>query len=487
MNNASDHQTTDKRQHRIMNIGFASLSRDEALVQVESMLDSTINNSVYFLNTHCVNVSCDDFHYRTALHNADLVLPDGVGIELACRLQKVPYKANLNGTDLFPHLCQLFDRKKTKVFLLGAEGTTADKVAGWMRENYQHLEVVGTHHGHFDNDEAVIEKINTSGAEVLFVAMGVPRQELWIEKHRAALATKVNFAVGGLFEFYSNNIPRAPKSLRKLKLEWGWRLLQEPKRMWKRYLIGNLVYLQRIFFASMVTNLSPQRSQADARVIPKGINFQAYIASKKQYFRNRFDTVTRRLFDLTVSSLALMVMLPFLPVVAALIKIDSKGPVFFAQKRIGAHGKTFYMYKLRSMYQDAEARLAEVMHLNEKSDGIMFKVKNDPRITPLGRILRKFSIDELPQFWNVFKGDMSIVGPRPPLHREVKQYLLPYLDRLSVKPGLTSDWVLQGRNALSFEEQAVLDIDYTFSTSVFNDIKILLKTIPVVLTGKGAS
>ena len=174
------------------------------------------------------------------------------------------------------------------------------------------------------------------------------------------------------------------------------------------------------------------------------------------------------------------------PFIAIAIKLDSKGPVVFKQTRIGRNGRRFYMYKFRSMYLDAEERKAELLEKNEV-DGLMFKMENDPRITKVGKFLRKTSLDELPQFYNVLKGDMSLVGTRPPTVDEFEQYNLRYRRRLSITPGLTGMWQVSGRSDIKdFEEVVKLDLQYIDNWSLSLDIKILLQTVGVVLFGRGS-
>lgn len=187
----------------------------------------------------------------------------------------------------------------------------------------------------------------------------------------------------------------------------------------------------------------------------------------------------KRIFDVVASLAGLIVLSPVLLVVALIIKLDSKGPVLFAQERHGLKGRVFEMYKFRSMVSDAEKKLKELEKMNEIS-GHMFKIKDDPRITKIGKIIRKTSIDELPQLINVLKGDMSIVGPRPPIVREVVKYDSWHKLRLSVKPGLTGLWQVSGRNALGFEEMVRLDLKYIRERGFWYDIKMILKTIPVL-------
>jgi exopolysaccharide biosynthesis polyprenyl glycosylphosphotransferase len=193
----------------------------------------------------------------------------------------------------------------------------------------------------------------------------------------------------------------------------------------------------------------------------------------------------KRIMDVVVSTTLLIALFPLMILLALLIKLTSKGPIIYRQVRCGLYGRKFVLHKFRSMRQGAEDVLWEIRHLNEM-DGPVFKMRNDPRVTPLGRFLRKSSMDELPQFWNVLKGDMSLVGPRAPLPEEVKEYTRWQRRRLSVKPGITCLWQVSGRNEIDFHEWMKLDLHYIDNWSLLLDIKILLRTFPVVLLGKGA-
>ena len=197
--------------------------------------------------------------------------------------------------------------------------------------------------------------------------------------------------------------------------------------------------------------------------------------------------VVKRLLDLTVSAIVLTLLLPLLGAVALLIKITSPGPALFTQKRLGLNKRHFNIYKFRTMLPDAEQRLHEIEHLNEVS-GPVFKIKKDPRITPLGRILRRTSIDELPQLFNVLLGDMSLVGPRPLPVRDYEGFSEDWQRRrFSVKPGITCLWQVGGRSAIPFEKWMELDLQYIDKWSLWLDLQILLRTIPVVLRGSGAA
>lgn len=194
----------------------------------------------------------------------------------------------------------------------------------------------------------------------------------------------------------------------------------------------------------------------------------------------------KRIIDIVGSLIGLIILSPLLVIVGILIKIESKGPIIFAQDRIGKNGKIFRMYKLRSMVKNAEELKKKLMAENEMS-GPMFKIKDDPRITKIGKFIRKTSIDELPQLLNVLKGDMSLVGPRPSLPNEVLEFE-PWMNkRLAVKPGLTCYWQVMGRNNIDFQHWMLLDIKYVETRSIVVDIKLIIKTFFVLFGDKNAS
>lgn len=194
----------------------------------------------------------------------------------------------------------------------------------------------------------------------------------------------------------------------------------------------------------------------------------------------------KRLIDIFGSIIGLILLSPIFLIVAILIKVeDPKGPVFFKQVRVGKDETEFHMYKFRSMVSNAEEQLKELLTLNEVS-GAMFKMKNDPRITKIGKFIRRTSIDELPQLWNVLIGNMSLVGPRPPLIREVNEYSNFDKQRLLVTPGCTGLWQVSGRSNLNFYQMVKLDIEYISNRTIWNDIKIIIKTILMLINSKGA-
>jgi exopolysaccharide biosynthesis polyprenyl glycosylphosphotransferase len=196
--------------------------------------------------------------------------------------------------------------------------------------------------------------------------------------------------------------------------------------------------------------------------------------------------LAKRAFDMGASLTFLVAFSPLYLFVALLVKLEDGGPVFFTQRRVGQFGREFKFYKFRSMCVDAEARLKEVLARNRHHDGVTFKMKNDPRLTRIGKWLRRFSLDELPQFFNVLIGDMSIVGPRPPVPREVALYSLDDRRRLAVKPGITCLWQIGGRSEIDFSGQVKLDVQYIEDQNLWTDIAIVAKTVPAVLSGRGA-
>ena len=214
---------------------------------------------------------------------------------------------------------------------------------------------------------------------------------------------------------------------------------------------------------------------------------RARVAARRWQLATRSRAVIKRTLDIAVVLPACLLLLPLFAFVALAIRLHDGGPVLFWQKRVGQGGREFPFPKFRSMCVDAEAVRARIEAQNQHgADGVTFKMKRDPRITPIGRFIRRFSIDELPQLWCVLRGDMTLVGPRPPIPSEVARYGLLDRHRLSVKPGLTCIWQVSGRSEIPFEQQVQLDIEYIRRRSTGTDLKLLAQTVPAVVRGKGA-
>ncbi|MFT5175736.1 MAG: exopolysaccharide biosynthesis WecB/TagA/CpsF family protein [Gammaproteobacteria bacterium] len=436
-----------------------------------------------FVNAHCINTACRHPRYRRALQRSDRLLPDGSGVKLALRLQGKVLTENLNGTDLFPHLCRAAAEHGLSMYLLGAGPGIAEQAAANMIRRFPHLRIAGTRDGYFRDEQhaEVIAIINASGADVLLVAMGVPRQELWLAQHRDVLQSTINIGVGGLFDFYAERISRAPSWLRRLGMEWTWRLLQEPSRMWRRYVLGNPEFVLRALFDAVHI----RRAQDLAHMLPQS-HVKAFGRRFHWWLSTHTTPLGQRLLDITATSAALLMAAPLMAMAAVAIRVESPGPVFFSQQRVGLGGTPFKMWKFRSMRSDAEASQSALVQRNEMTGGVLFKLKHDPRITRVGRFIRRFSIDELPQLWNVLCGDMALVGPRPALPGEVAQYPLAARQRLAVRPGITCIWQVRGRSNIPFEGQVAMDLEYIHKATLTTDFRLLLQTIPAILRGDGA-
>lgn len=227
---------------------------------------------------------------------------------------------------------------------------------------------------------------------------------------------------------------------------------------------------------------NPRGNEAEV-ILEAGI-YESNLAEQRN--KDQLYIVMKRITDIGGSLFGLFILFPLFVLIAIIIKIeDPKGPIFFKQLRVGKHEKTFYMYKFRSMVYNAEEMLDQLLSQNEVS-GAMFKMKNDPRVTKIGRFIRKTSLDELPQLWNVLKGEMSMVGPRPPLPREVAEYSQYDKQRLRVTPGCTGLWQVSGRNSVGFEEMVELDLEYIRNQRYWYDIRIILKTVRLLFGAKDA-
>jgi N-acetylglucosaminyldiphosphoundecaprenol N-acetyl-beta-D-mannosaminyltransferase len=232
----------------LLGVPIDNLTMSEAVEAIVRRLEEAGPFQVCFVNADCVNIACRDPDYLRVLRGAGLTLADGIGLKLAGKLLGLDIRQNVNGTDLFPRLCGALSGTGRGVFLLGGRPGVAEGVRGWLAEHYPGVTVSGVHHGYFPPEEEgeVVRRIARSGAAVLLVALGAPRQDRWIHQHLERTEVRVGIGVGGLFDFYSGRIPRAPLWMREVGLEWFYRFCQEPGRMWKRYFVGNAVFLSRV-------------------------------------------------------------------------------------------------------------------------------------------------------------------------------------------------------------------------------------------------
>ncbi|MGO4211150.1 sugar transferase, partial [Terriglobus sp. YAF25] len=266
--------------------------------------------------------------------------------------------------------------------------------------------------------------------------------------------------------------------------------------------LARSLFVDEVFFSvpaerSIVIGVVEEARSAgiDVRVVPDlydGLAWNAPVEYIGQFptiplHRREFPVgafMAKRILDLAISSLALTLLSPLMLLIAIMVRLDSKGPIFYRAERIGRKGRKFGCFKFRTMVPNADELKKKLAHMNER-DGILFKIKQDPRITRVGRILRKYSLDELPQLWNVLRGDMSLVGPRPPLAAEVERYDISHLRRLDVLPGITGLWQVEARQDPSFDNYISLDTAYVENWTFGLDLKILIRTISVVFTGTG--
>ncbi len=691
---------------RLLGVDIDSLTRDEFLKRIDEFVKSGTPHQVCYLNADCLNKCWSNRDYRETIAAADLVYADGMGVVWASRLFGHPLPERLNANDLLPEFCLQAEEQGHRIFLLGGENGIAEKASKDLLSRYPNLQIVGYHSGFFTKDEEaeVIEKIREAKPDILIVGMGAPKQELWIRHVLSILNVPVAWGVGGLLDYSAKGLKRAPEWMRMGGMEWLWRLWLEPRRLWKRYLLGNILFTFRVgflIFADAIlagiawfaayylrANIIPQME-----FLPEYFNkplnpFRYYVYAfpvivitwivicaaldlyRRQYLRTALDELTaivkmvslflitsmavafllkeldlgravlvfsavlaffllvssrlvwsrlekylfregigriralivgtgelaqqvierlrrqpagkyeilglldnnhpsgtqiydqqvigktqelaewaknlaadeiffadpqmgkrellnlvvscgeetsvrqyniltdkfgviadnaffddvddipfkvlrqgrltpfeeacKRTLDIVIAGIMLMGCLPFFPIICLMIRLSSPGPAIFRHKRVGKDGKTFTMYKFRTMYQE----------VNEYQEAPI--AKEDPRILPVGRWLRRTSLDELPQLWNVIKGEMSMVGPRPEMPFIVENYEPWQRRRLSVLPGITGLWQISGRKDLPLHSNLEYDFYYIQNQSLLFDIIILLKTIPVVLFGKGA-
>ncbi|GAA6176460.1 WecB/TagA/CpsF family glycosyltransferase [Sulfitobacter pacificus] len=410
---------------------------------------------VNFMNAHCFNVMARNRQYAAAVNSSDFLLPDGIGVALAAKMTCHNLTANLNGTDFIPALLKEAAKMGKSVYLFGGTPGTAIKAADNLIHEIPGLQIAGKRDGfaQAQNDAEIIADINASGADIVLVALGVPMQELWLQRNAPYIDAELTMGVGAALDFFAGNVTRAPAWVRKAKCEWVWRLAQEPRRLAKRYLQGNFSFLAR--------------------------------AAKHTAGTLTAASVANRILDITVSTAALVLLSPIFALTALAIKIESKGPAIFTQTRVGKNGRPFTMIKFRSMVTNAEALRDDVLAQSDR-EGICFKSKSDPRITRVGRFIRRTSIDELPQILNVLRGQMSIVGPRPALPSEVDVYPKHAFGRLTVKPGITGVWQVSGRADVGFDQMIEMDLAYASSRTILLDLILIGMTFRAVLSGRGA-
>jgi len=699
-----------KQSTQVLDVEIDNLTVTELLERIGQFIQEGRPHQVAYVNADSLNQSRRDRSYRAVLQKADLVYADGMGVVFASHAFAEPLKERLNAGDFLPDLCRFAREKGYSLYFLGGEEGVARQAAENLQGNYPGLRIVGWHHGFFTEAETpgLVAEIRDRKPDILLVGMGVPRQEKWIRRHLDELGVPVAWGVGALLDYSAGKFPRAPVWMRRTGLEWLFRFLLEPGRLWRRYLIGNFIFTFRLAFLVLIDILTAAvswlaayhlsdnpafRSRLNAilpSVFPEQLNdikyylyalpiiitlwiaisvafglyrrqrgfthFQELVSIFKTVFlflisalaiaflfkewdlgrsvvflssfiglvllassrfvyhsleawgmrrglgrtatvivgtgplslkvkqrmedhptqdhqivgflsaagesapkvhanhsvlgsveelpsvlksakvdevffaseqlthkdilnviarcgdnettykivSDMFEMLTsrnvnveeiddipvielgsgqagalhrfaKRAMDITIA----LALSPFagsiLLVIASYLKLRWKEPVLFKHQRVGKDGKLFMMYKLRTMDPGVD------LYAQAPTD------PNDPRISGrLGRFLRRTSLDELPQLWNVLKGEMSLVGPRPEMPFVVERYEQWQKRRLVVKPGITGLWQIMGRKDLPLYANLEYDFYYIQNQSILFDLIILLKTLPVVLFGKGA-
>lgn len=666
----------------VLGVKIDRLSTDQVLKQISSFVVSGKPHQVVYINVDGINRFLSDKRYRKIVNEADLVYPDGQGVVLASKFSEKTLNERVNAGDFLPDLCRLCVENEYKIYMLGSEKGVAKKAADYLCKKFDGLKIVGFHDGFFGHkdEEGIIKEINQLSPDILLVGMGVPLQEKWIKRNLPLLNVPVCWGVGALFDYYSLRVKRAPRFMREIGLEWLFRFIIEPRRLWRRYLIGNFVFALRLFtlltldaflistawigaywiryalnkiidypinpfgvylyalpgivglwiLMSIFFDLYRRRPRIDRveefAVIVKAvlmgllvtmafsflfkefdfgrsvvlifgmlnlfllslsrnlITFIDRILERQEYglkkvliigsgnlaqkikkeivdmpsgfevvggigvddlpnlekivdkqeideiyiadsdmtlkdklnlvalhknldaefkivsdaFRifanrikldkimdvpildlssqgkDRFYIIAKSLADFLLAIIGICLFLPIGIIIAIFIKLESHGPVFFIQERVGKDFRLFKMLKFRTMYREVDEY--ELSPNDVK----------DPRVTPFGRFLRLWSLDELPQLFNVLKGDMSLVGPRPEMVFLVNQYESWQKERLCVKPGITGLWQITGRKDLPLHKNIEYDFYYIKHCSIVLDLLILLKTVPAVLKKRGA-
>lgn len=402
--------------------------------------------SCFYLNAGSLFYMLSDGDFLKALKSATHLYLNSDYIKLFLQLLHGKKVSKLNAEDFIYDLFKLGASLRRRVFLLGSDNKALETSLTRLKKEYPHLEV-GGHHGYFKSGGGILTEINQFEPDVLLVGLGLGNQEKWVAQNIKNLGkTKLVVTFGNFIDILGGKRGLPPPLFKKYKLEWLYRLCKEPRRLWKRYLFGGLIVLS-LFIVGVLRALQRLVSKAMERVLA--------------------------LFFLLLS-------LPLLLIFYPLVKLESSGPFIFKQKRAGKNKKIFTIYKIRTMFGDAEKLKEKYLYLNEEERPV-FKIRDDPRYTKVGKFLSHLGLDEIPQFVNVIRGEMSLVGPRPLPPEEAQAVPRKYQVRFSVLPGITSPWIIKGAHKLKFKRWMELDLEYIKKRSFGYDLYILLKTAVVIL------
>jgi len=576
----------------ILGVPVSRLSMAGILNEVDRAITERRSIRITAINASKLYLARRDARLRDILLLSDINIPEYAIIWGARKLKK-DLVEHVGGIMLMRKLLEAGARKGYRFYFLGAQHEIVSQMVAKLEQDLPGIQIAGYRDGYFkeNDEEALVQDIRATHADVLLVAMGSPRQEFLIDRHLDRLDVRVAMGVGGSFDVIAGLRKEAPAKWRRGG-EWIYRLAQDPlnAKYWQRYLTTNPWFVSQIYrekYGPAVSRVIGKRNRRPALIVGAPQKMSEFIQAANGTLESRLNIVgllpigdqpappsnghqvfapearldnlllehriqeviltpdagcleqsnailkscddrgiatklilpipleparngnspeylhalaedaaaeeiisswalmVKRGVDVIGAIIGLMLLSPLLLVIAALVKLTSKGPIFYRWRVLGMHRKPIVSYKFRTMVQNADELKQKLLEQNEMN-GCVFKMKNDPRVTAVGRLLRKYSLDELPQLWSVLKGDLSLVGPRPPLVSEGESFDDWHWRKLAVKPGLTCLWQTRGRNQIcDFDQWVRLDLEYIDNWSLWLDAKILLKTIPAILQGTG--
>ena len=464
----------------VVGLPFVRLSQSEFIEYLNLALNQKNNvQSFIFADAETVTHSVSDPRVRDALFSADILIPRGKGVNARLNMRTRGPAEAANTSQLYIELLLTLETKGSRVLLFSDSKRDllkfeihAAKYFPSLNIQFQLLDI------NYDlSTKSIKSMINKNGAEVVMFAAQSPIQEQLVSRLQGLTKLKLVAALGHPF-FEAVSEIEGQSLWHKVRHS----LLLRPIKLFRFILANTALYLKSTDKDSSRLNRMLKGWGWTTRLSRLLIRLKAWWWS----IRCNLQRITKRIIDMTGAILGLLALSPLLIPVIIIVKASSPGPLFYSQIRVGHRGKLFRMWKFRSMYIDADARKAALLEQNESAAGVIFKMKKDPRITPIGRFIRRLSVDELPQLYNVLIGEMSLVGPRPALESEVAQYPVLARARLEAIPGLTGLWQISGRSDLPFDKQVLLDTVYVNHQSAINDIKLIAKTIPAIVSGKGA-
>lgn len=473
-------QTINIKAQAIVGLPFVRLSQNEFIDYLNLALkQENAAQSLIFADAETVTYSVADERVRTAMLGADILIPRGKGVNARLNLRTNGPVELANTSQLYRELLYSLESKGSRVILFSDSKRDLTKFEMQVSKHFPGLDIqFQLLDVNYDLSTSSIKSMITSdNAEVALFAVASPIQEQLVSRLQGLNNLRLVAALGHPFF----------EAISEIEGQSLWHKIRHSVLLKPVKLIR---FIQAsISFAPATTKITSSRFNRMLQGWGWTTRLSRVLIRLKAWWwsmRCLMQRITKRIIDMSGAFFGLLALSPLLIPVIIIIKVTSPGPLFYSQIRVGHRGKLFRMWKFRSMYIDADARKAALLEQNESAAGVIFKMKKDPRITPIGRVIRRLSIDELPQLYNVLTGDMSLVGPRPALEAEVAQYPVLARARLEAIPGLTGLWQISGRSDLPFDKQVLLDTAYVNQQSAVNDIKLIAKTIPAVVSGKGA-